>query len=60
MITGPHPPSFQKLSLQRSAIQYRIPVSTTSVTVTGLPKTFGAAWDMIRNDVHAHPVSQQL
>lgn len=26
-----------------------IPVSTTGVTVTGLPKTSGAAWDLIRN-----------
>lgn len=33
----------------------KIPVSTTGLTVTGLPKTSGQAWDMIRNG----PVASQ-
>ena len=37
-----------------------IPVSSTSVTVTGLPKTSGKAWDMIRNGPVASQHSSEL
>lgn len=38
----------------------KIAVSTTGVTVTGLPKTSGAAWDMIRNGPVASQHSSEL
>ncbi|WP_158520962.1 DUF1553 domain-containing protein [Fuerstiella marisgermanici] len=37
-----------------------IPVSSTGITVTGLPKTSGAAWDMIRNGPVASQHSPEL
>lgn len=37
-----------------------IPVSSTGVTVTGLPKTSGKAWDMIRNGPVASQHSPEL
>jgi len=37
-----------------------ITISTTGVTVTGLPKTSGAAWDMIRNGPVASQHSPEL
>ena len=37
-----------------------IPVSSTGVTVTGLPKTSGNAWDMIRNGPVASQHSPEL
>ena len=37
-----------------------IPVSSTGVTITGLPKTSGAAWDMIRNGPVASQHSPEL
>jgi hypothetical protein len=37
-----------------------IPVSTTGVTVTGLPKTSSAAWDVIRNGPVASQHSPEL
>ena len=37
-----------------------IPVSSTGVTITGLPKTSGDAWDMIRNGPVASQHSPEL
>lgn len=37
-----------------------IPVSTTGITISGLPKTSGAAWDMIRNGPVASQHSPEL
>ena len=37
-----------------------IPVSSTGITVTGLPKTSGKAWDMIRNGPVASQHSPEL
>ncbi|TWU06198.1 DUF1553 domain-containing protein [Stieleria varia] len=37
-----------------------IPVSSTGVTITGLPKTSGKAWDMIRNGPVASQHSPEL
>lgn len=38
----------------------QIPVSTTGITITGLPKTSGDAWDMIRNGPVASQHSPEL
>ena len=38
----------------------KIPVSSTGLTVTGLPKTSGKAWDMIRNGPVANQHSTKL
>ena len=38
----------------------KIPVSSTGLTVTGLPKTSGKAWDMIRNGPVASQHSTKL
>ncbi len=38
----------------------QIPVSSTGITITGLPKTSGDAWDMIRNGTVASQHSPEL